>query len=822
MLFSVSHAPQLQDVWSFDPTSFVIGMIVTLLIVGMLFISRQQLSDGWRIVQARIRRLREQLSAGAETRYYEALQDRLAELHIAEHIAPFDRLYVPPHFEAPIPRPSLVRQQIDSDVLTLRQTLAAAPKLAVLGTSGSGRTMLLVYLAHIFADKQVSGELQLEEDRMPLLLHLADIDWQAPYKDPVTPLVTGAIAHAPRLLAANFASFLKEKNANEDLLILIDGWDEIPAGERPNAAQWLESLLKQFPQHRYVITASTRNCGALYQAGFTCMPLAGLDVNAVKELSRHWLSLVGGVESDTTLLFEMMQQPPGRAPLPLDLTLTASVWHRRGVMPLNIVSAYAQWLDDALQDGGVLDTDMARSILGHAAWTIFKQDRTPFNERLTLTQDELGEIVTQIKAKPEYSPEEEDKNAQSAEDITNRLAGNRAIFIPLAGELTFVHDRITSYLAATHARDTGAVMTIAANVDDPDWEDVAYFFAGLDNPAPIVEAALAQPDDIFHTTLTRLGHWASLAGSDAKWPNQVLNLLGQVLMAAETPGNLREHIMRTIVASRFIGVTHLFKQMLERPEGYLKTPGLHAFGLMRRESDVPIVAALLEEADDDIRIEALRVLGHIGTPAAVDALAGALLELDDELRRAAAEALADCGKPGWELLEEGAKLGDDQGSDMYRVRRATVYGLARINQPWANELLTTLARDDPQWIVKSGAQDALALARGEKAEDGEDLVPLDLTRMDIDDVGWLIEWGAARGESIGPGPASRKALRRALDDEAIKVRLAAINTYAHLGEAEAIPALQSRLNDKESSARDAAYRALVEIARRTNKVIPLN
>ena len=46
MLHSLASAPQLQGVWRFDPISFIIGVIFSAVIFGVLFLFRFQLRDG--------------------------------------------------------------------------------------------------------------------------------------------------------------------------------------------------------------------------------------------------------------------------------------------------------------------------------------------------------------------------------------------------------------------------------------------------------------------------------------------------------------------------------------------------------------------------------------------------------------------------------------------------------------------------------------------------------------------------------------------------------------------------------------------------------
>jgi hypothetical protein len=97
---------------------------------------------------------------------------------------------------------------------------------------------------------------------------------------------------------------------------------------------------------------------------------------------------------------------------------------------------------------------------------------------------------------------------------------------------------------------------------------------------------------------------------------------------------------------------------------------------------------------------------HVGAgrhrqPASPDSVATELLQGTEELRRAAAEALANNPEEGHPALADGSSMPD------LLVRRAVVYGLVRVRQPWALQLLEKMQVEDEQWVVRSAATQAL-------------------------------------------------------------------------------------------------------------------
>lgn len=799
------QSPLAQSAWTFDAPSFFIGLIVGLLIAGLLYLFRQPLGEGIARLRQSIDDLRDRLTAGAERRYREALQSRLIDLHIGELAASFEAVYVPPRFDPPAPRPSLTPEPVPAQPLTLHQALASAQRLGVLGESGSGRTALLTYLARAFVEDQAGSKLHLNETRLPILVHLAELALDAGYDDPGTPLVEAAITHAPRLVAANLTSLLKSRLAGKDLSILLDGWDELGEADRDAAQSWLSALVQRYPHHRYLVAASPADAGALSAAGFACLSIAPIQPRAIRALAGRWAEAAEGGAPDAAMLAEAMRQPPGLPPRLLDITLAASVWRKQGSMPLTLLAAYDRWIDIALSETGVHEPVAARALLSQLAWTLLNEDR------IITAREETIELAGQTPAVSEAG-----KPDQAATEVASALAEGSALFIPLGQGVAFAHPRIAAYLAATYAHNTGQAMALAARLDDPAWADTILFFAAIGDAAPLVNTLLAQPDDLFRSNLKRLGAWAAIAPPDAPWRSKVMSDLVKVMMTPATPEPLRHEIMRVVISTRDRGLPYLFKQALARPEPHFKRLAVNGFALMRREADTAIVVTAANDPDAAVRHDTLRALGELGGQAAIDALAQALLEMDDDSRRVAAEALANCGRGGWELLQEGASLTDDKGEDVLRVRRAVTYGLARVEQGWARDTLARLEREDKQWFVRSGATEALRLMSEEQGQ-GE---PLDLTPLDMNNLGWLVQWSASKGQPIGLGKSATQALQRALEDLDPNIRLAAIYTYVRLGDKDSIPLLRGRLKDDHPLVREAAYHALQDVARRTREVVP--
>ncbi|MER3469104.1 MAG: hypothetical protein C4314_03895, partial [Thermoflexus sp.] len=196
--------------------------------------------------------------------------------------------------------------------------------------------------------------------------------------------------------------------------------------------------------------------------------------------------------------------------------------------------------------------------------------------------------------------------------------------------------------------------------------------------------------------------------------------------------------------------------------------------------------------------------GDHRTEAAMQRLIRLLLEAEEPLRRLAAEALLAYPE-GPQILQEATEEAD------WRVRRAALFALARLPEPWAKACIEQRAREDPEWLVRSAALDALELWEKQRQPPPPDLRPLVLEQQ-----GWLIEWAVREGEAVGMGSA-RQVLQQALERGDVPVRRAALLALARVGDVEALPALRALAFDPDLDplTRDLAFRALEAVARRT-------
>ena len=854
----------LGEPWHFDPVSALIGAGVGLATgAAAAYRFRENISRTIESARGQVVRTRERLTMGAQQRYAGWLTGRVAALHILREGATLAELFVEPSLVHPLPRPAVSTRPAEPPPPTVPLSIAlkAATRLVVTGGSGSGRTALLAYLARVFADALEKSQppFGLESGSLPVYLHLSELTLESepppaavdtlaspaakapPPPDPVKALVDALVAQMPLLVQSSAPGLVRNQIKNGQAVLLLDGWDEINAESQVRVKRWLKLLCEANEKVRYVVTAAPRGFGPLLELGFTAMSLAPWTASTVARLADRWVRAAKGSNEDAKLLASILKPVPGIAPLPIDVTLSAFMWSKRGSVPPNRAMAYGQTVDAFLEPAQAtspLSPLLARAVMGRLALMLFKENR--FTADRAEIEKRVVEVLPSPPLDPRRKPEAQAAPAQPATDPAAQPADPSQAVPPSTPDqpappppkpkgvpesvealiksgllverrkdaFAFVHRRMQSYLAAWQMTQSGEGALLAQHLEDADWGDVIEFCAGLVNIAPLVDLLLKRDDDLFHTQLWTVAAWAASAGPEVAWRGQVLAQVAGLFMQPNLLPQLRERALMALLSTQDKGLGYLFKQALGSPDAQLRAAGIRGLAMLGREQDLSTFEAALKDPDETAREEAVRAMGSQCRTTGIEHLATVLLEADEALRRVAALTLAECSEEGHHILKEAVREED------MLVRRATTFGLAATRADWARDILVKLERDDPQWFVRSAATEALAFIR--HTQD----YALDLSPLVLDQQGWLVEWGATRNMPVGLGRSAGPVLMRALAEADTPVRLAAIHTLAHTGGESAIKPLRAQLTAPDPAVRDAAYQALVVISAKTGIRIP--
>jgi HEAT repeat protein len=227
----------------------------------------------------------------------------------------------------------------------------------------------------------------------------------------------------------------------------------------------------------------------------------------------------------------------------------------------------------------------------------------------------------------------------------------------------------------------------------------------------------------------------------------------------------------------------------------IRIAGVLGLGFLRDGSSIALIEEILTQNSPDEGGAACLALSTIGSQRALELLGTVLLSGEEKIKVLAALALS-CNHPdGHEILKEGSRMKD------FLVRRAVVYGLARISEPWAKEIIEKLAIDDDQWLVRDIASQALHYLNNQMSD------PL-RALPELAESAWLIEFASSKGLGVSPGKPAIQMLYAVLREGSPRQKRFALDYLRLNGEQESLPRIIDCMESADDLTREVAFDVL--------------
>ncbi len=140
---------------------------------------------------------------------------------------------------------------------------------------------------------------------------------------------------------------------------------------------------------------------------------------------------------------------------------------------------------------------------------------------------------------------------------------------------------------------------------------------------------------------------------------------------------------------------------------------------------------------------------------ALHTLGKMLLSGEESIRKLIAENMATKPGEGHEILKDAMTMDD------ILVRRSALFGLIRIYEPWAYEIIEKTSIEDSQWVVRNVATQAL------KSFQREENKPIPEKKPSYFDDSWLVEYASSKQQGLSPDFPPNNIIILALKDENI-------------------------------------------------------
>ena len=809
-----------------DRLSFWIGFLAASLFWGFVILIRPMIARFILTLRLRFQSLRQDMMAGVDLHLSNDTLQYIQGSHLADRLFSLDEVLITPRLLAPpplvVPDEEPPSEDLITEILpytpdwpelavlygtptfTLAEALQQTSRLVLIGRPGSGKTVALAHLAsQIIRKDKIRGYL---EERTPIFIHACNL--ALPPKNPENLLETiynAATPYASTLTLPRLLTHLEHLFQNNKALLLIDGLDELPPKNIDEIVQFIGELLNKYPSTGVVTTASLDYYDGITALDFTPVAMASWDESQRAEFIRKWSgqwgkyvgpSFGGSERTDPVLLNAWLLQD--RSPhSPLELTL--KVWatyagDTLGSKSAHAVEAYLRRMTVDIPNGRLALERIARGVIRTNLPVFEPQDAegwlsaavsNPFPvEEPSESGDPIGSEGTSASR---------GVGNISASRLLPDLQANGLILKRLDGKYQIVHPQILSFLAGTSL----AYSPDIEFVERGSWTSAAFTlgYYALKGDADLINAYLQSDSAPNHRQLFHAALWLRDAEKKASWRLDVVRGIVDLVRDDKSPAGLRMRGAAALATCGVQGISSLFIQLMAAPDSQLHLIAALGSGVVSDPALVESLVKLIRDPAENVRRAACFALVAMGTQTALETVADVLLTGEEDMRRTAAEALANNREEGHPTLKEGATLED------ILIRRAAIYGLRRVGQPWAIQLLEQIQIEDSQWAVKNIAAQALIEINRPNPRLPRRFQPLTETP-------WVIAFAAERGIGVSPGKPARALVIQALNEGKPEQKLAALDYLLRHATQEDLPAIYQLLDNTPFDIREAAYNTL--------------
>jgi len=360
----------------------------------------------------------------------------------------------------------------DSELIDAYQAIATNRRLMVTGAPGSGKSLLLRHIALRYALKD------LPDKPIPVLLELHRLsnsdkslqDW-----------FVHALAINDVPGAEKFVDHSLESN---NLLLLLDGLDEVTSGQRDRIVQQIKDLLDKHPKCRAIITCRTAVYGGIFNDVVDqTLEIVDFSDQQIQQFLTPWEKDMEEGKSVEQLMQTLLERPEIMriAHNPLMLTIIAYLYtYTTFILPHSRAEFYQESTNILLKDERREHNNKFKArekliVLRHLA--LFFQDsakQRQQDKRIMDYQTLLAEVKTVL---PGLNIEEE--KAVSLLDEIEKRSGLLLKADDLGEKYHFAHLTLQEFFAAAALQDNADDLVTLFQHEPDTWRETVKLWCGL-------------------------------------------------------------------------------------------------------------------------------------------------------------------------------------------------------------------------------------------------------------------------------------------------------------------------------------------------------
>lgn len=368
---------------------------------------------------------------------------------------------------------------------------AGPDPVLVVGAAGSGKTMLLQWLASMSARREAVPDRPDLTDlfrRVPLLLQLRVLIRRGELPGPEAFLSAVAQPLAGHSAASGWVT---DQLLAGRVLLLIDGLDEVAKADRARVRTWLEDLMVAFPGNKYIVTSrpAAVPAGWLKSQGFVELETQPMTPEEIIEVVNHWFDAVRDAEDEPwrdrtwpdrarQTVIDSLRQNPDFAELatsPLMCTLICALAYTDGIRnQTSRTELYAAALALLLERrdvgrgiGVAILPHVSSLILGRFAFWLALEGAVELE-----TDQALALIRAELSAMGLSGGDSIDPRQEPMRLLRSLLVSSGVLKETSERTIRFIHLPFQNFLAARTALDENHINLLVKNAYDEDWTDI--------------------------------------------------------------------------------------------------------------------------------------------------------------------------------------------------------------------------------------------------------------------------------------------------------------------------------------------------------------
>lgn len=798
----------------FDFRSFLIGLVVGLIAVAQWFKYRDKLKQVKKAVFEKSTVAAKKDITGVDQLLRTEIFYQTQRNHLAHTLFPLNDIYVAQELLAypftdadDIGDPPIIDQMIpyltDAPVLSgafdLRGVnplclLQTANNMVVIGDLGIGKTTLFSHLAQrIIQNKTGIPKLN---GCLPCLVHVSELTL-----DKVLPkqieqaFFRHFILSFPKLIRKKILKVLTNYLRNNQLVLLVDGLDEVPADIFDQIVEHLLLFSKNFPRIKILVNTSPHYLGRLPAYGFLPMVMKGWDQRKKQVLVQKWSaawqkSIREENEFDQknlATLLAIWTEKDHRTLTPFEWTLR--VWSlfsgdSLGTSPISDIEAYFR---------RITDDHISHKAVEAIANTFIRQQQVALPQSAL----EMELLKNQFRLSSSTSPSQVLEKMDEGAAHRRKGSGGTSILSDLYeigllelnndGLYRFIHPNFLAYFGGYQLTKQEPDLTFIQR-----WTPAAVAFgysASFQNTTPwidqIIQTDINSKSDFANFLMA--SRWLKYTPRTHEWRNKLIKRILTELQKESLPLPHQFRYLAALIEMDDPTLNQIFTRLLSTKSGQLRQIAALGLGALRDSHASQALIEHLNDPSDMVAYAAMVSLSYSQQAETPQLLYDYLTQSADEaFRRTAAETLARIKPTGQEILKNLAR------SEDLITRRAVVFGLAAIHEGWSKELLEQIALNDKEWIVRTTAEHVLALT----ADLGVS-VPRSYTPYLKAE--WLLKYAASQGEGLSPDVYPVELLLTALRSPDSDLQWNALNYLRFVHEPEVLREIERVFLSPQSS-----------------------